>query len=912
MAIHLAAEGSSTTSRGYQCTSSSYTNCCLNLDIGDIKCWGTGTYGLLGSGNDSSIIKTPSDPNNVINLGSDFKARQVDCSRYHCCAVSTVNDSKCWGRNNRGQLGQGHSEDIGDDPYEMGENLTSIDWGSDFTLKKIKVGQQHTCGLSDDGELKCFGDNSYGQLGQGHSDDLGDEADEVGDNLAAIDLGAGLSVEGFCGQSLATCVVLNTSDVKCFGYNAAGNLGQGTTANRGDGSTEMGDNLAVTDLGDNFIVDPDSISCGDHTTYVLSTDGELKNWGWNSKGQCGYGSTNNIGDSSSEMGNNLAVVDLGDNFIPKFIVGSGRAVFVVSINGTAKGYGQHSNGQLGYESTSNFIGDSSSEMGNALQPIRLGDGFNVTAMCGRNGGCVYDAHMDGLKCFGNGDYYALGYGDNNDRGDEDGEMGNALPFLNISWATSDPTRSPTEDPTASPTDVPTSDPTQSPTEDPTASPTDDPTRDPTQSPTEDPTASPTADPSDVPTADPTNEPTEDPTADPISDPTANPTNDPSSNPTSDPTSDPSSVPTMDPTSAPSVDPTSAPSVDPTNDPTSNPIMDPTENPTSFPSTEPTSDPTTDPTWNPTPSPSMDPTSDPIQPPTMQPTVLTANPTSTPTFCFDADYQGNVSLSAGDGLWNGQSMASSNCDCKLEHSLEGNVALFVLERGSWKWKWETATERFDYSGESKSKLEWNEDGGVLRLHEYLFPNEPTINPMILWKENITTLTVDPVLTLNADCCVELVDAADGGIRWRICDYFATPTAAPTEDVVFIVNDTSSLNAPELAAGTVSWTDDTVKMTLWITVIVLCVVVVVMVCRETRRCAKKKEDAKWRNPSTHPLPAATGTSTPIADEGRGASRDLDEEATMAAVMQWSQAKDLEMTNREAGSEDGGIEMVYSTPI
>merc|ERR1719242_523843 len=365
--------------------------------------------------------------------------------------------------------------------------------------------------------------------------------------------------------------------------------------------------------------------------------------------------------------------------------------------------------------------------------------------------------------------------------------------------TSDPTASPTADPTNDPTADPTVDPTVDPTDDPTVDPTDDPTVDPTDDPTanpsSDPTRSPTENPTMIPTADPTNGPTEDPTADPISDPTANPTNDPSSNPTSDPT----------------IDPTSAPSEDPTNDPTSNPIMDPTENPTSFPSTEPTSDPTTDPTWNPTPSPSMDPTSDPIQSPTMQPHVVTTNPTSTPTFCFDVDYQGNVSLSSGDGLWNGQSMASSNCDCKLEHSLEGNVALFVLERGSWKWKWETATERYDYSGESKSKLEWNEDGGVLRLHEYLFPNEPTIDPIILWKENITTLTVHPVLTLNADCCVELVDAADGGIRWRICDYFATPTAAPTEDVVFIVNDTSSLNTPELAAGTVSWTDDTVKMT-----------------------------------------------------------------------------------------------------
>ena len=94
------------------------------------------------------------------------------------CALLDNGTVKCWG--SAGLLGLslvfdcGHSF-VGDEPGEMGDNLPPIDLGTGRTAVEISSGDSLYCARLDNGTVKCWGRNTYGQLGQGHTNNLGDD-----------------------------------------------------------------------------------------------------------------------------------------------------------------------------------------------------------------------------------------------------------------------------------------------------------------------------------------------------------------------------------------------------------------------------------------------------------------------------------------------------------------------------------------------------------------------------------------------------------------------------------------------------------------------------------------------------------------------------------------------------------------
>ena len=122
---------------------------------------------------------------------------------------------------------------MGDDPNEMGSNLPFVQLGANRTATEIAVGEYHSCALLDDGSVKCWGRNSYGQLGIGNTTQIGDGEGELR-GLSTVDLGSGRTAVSITAGKWHTCALLDDGSVKCWGDNGYGQLGIGNTTSMGD------------------------------------------------------------------------------------------------------------------------------------------------------------------------------------------------------------------------------------------------------------------------------------------------------------------------------------------------------------------------------------------------------------------------------------------------------------------------------------------------------------------------------------------------------------------------------------------------------------------------------------------------------------------------------------------------------
>ena len=165
-----------------------------------------------------------------------------------------------------------------------GCTTTSIQAVTTNSATDIYAGANGGCFI-DNGHAKCWGNNTYGQLGYGIT------APALGADMPSIDLGTGRTVRELAVGYQHTCALLDNYGVKCWGYNLYGQLGYGSTST----VTTMGDSLAYVALGGNAA----HIAAGrDHTCAIMST-GDVKCWGHNIRGQLGVGNTTNIGDQPS-------------------------------------------------------------------------------------------------------------------------------------------------------------------------------------------------------------------------------------------------------------------------------------------------------------------------------------------------------------------------------------------------------------------------------------------------------------------------------------------------------------------------------------------------------------------------------------------------------------------------------------
>jgi alpha-tubulin suppressor-like RCC1 family protein len=235
-----------------------FHTCALTSSAGvqGIKCWGSNLYGQLGDGTDTKSY-TPVD---VSGLSSGVVA--ISSGGWHTCALTSSAGVKCWGWNFYGQLGDGTTTD----------RLTQIDVsGLSSGVVAISAGIYHTCALTSSGGVKCWGQNDYGQLGDGTitNNSTPVPVSELSTGVVAISTGLG-----------HTCALTSSAGVKCWGHNYYGQLGDGTTTDR---LTQ----IDVSGLSNGMV----AISAGLEHTCALTSSGSVMCWGWNFHGQLGDGTT---------------------------------------------------------------------------------------------------------------------------------------------------------------------------------------------------------------------------------------------------------------------------------------------------------------------------------------------------------------------------------------------------------------------------------------------------------------------------------------------------------------------------------------------------------------------------------------------------------------------------------------------
>ena len=131
----------------------------------------------------------------IIDLGSEFYVDHLSCGWAHTCALSFNHGIKCFGTDSAGQLGYGHSMSIGDGPGEMGEDLNIVDLGTYFEPIQVECGFSSSCALSTEHRVKCWGLNADGQLDQGDTIySIGSSTNTMGDNHKVINSGTSFNV----------------------------------------------------------------------------------------------------------------------------------------------------------------------------------------------------------------------------------------------------------------------------------------------------------------------------------------------------------------------------------------------------------------------------------------------------------------------------------------------------------------------------------------------------------------------------------------------------------------------------------------------------------------------------------------------------------------------------------------------
>jgi alpha-tubulin suppressor-like RCC1 family protein len=226
---------------------------CLVTSAGGAQCWGGNALAGMQNGTEGD----DGAPKDVVGLTDGMEG--ISAGVEFSCVIQK-GAAKCWGVNDAGQLGDGTF--VGSlDPRDV--------VGLNSGVKFIVAAVFHACALTAGGDVWCWGDNFSGELGDGSN-----QSSPVPVKVGGLE--AGIRAVAVGGSH--TCVLTKAGGVKCWGGNAGGQLGDGTTADRNSP-------VDVAGLSSGAV----AIAAGASHTCAMLADGSVKCWGTNAQGQLGNG-----------------------------------------------------------------------------------------------------------------------------------------------------------------------------------------------------------------------------------------------------------------------------------------------------------------------------------------------------------------------------------------------------------------------------------------------------------------------------------------------------------------------------------------------------------------------------------------------------------------------------------------------
>jgi alpha-tubulin suppressor-like RCC1 family protein len=273
--------------------------------FGDATTWGSNTFLQLGDTTDD--IATP-----FRSAAGSAQFRWNIALSDHGCATDFLGGTLgCWGRNDRGQVGNGSAGD----PVAIVASASGAG-----LVHGIAAGRLHTCAIVTDGSVQCWGDNTAGQLGGA-----------IGTALLSthrLDIGVFDAVQ-VSGSGDTTCARTGDGTVTCWGANDRGQAGQGGTS-----ATPVLPGLVGGAAPLGGVVD---LAVGAKHACAVVAGGTVKCWGANDQGQLGLGTTVDSAVPASVPGHAN---------VRRIVAGNAHTCAMLA-DGTARCWGGNDAGQLG-------------------------------------------------------------------------------------------------------------------------------------------------------------------------------------------------------------------------------------------------------------------------------------------------------------------------------------------------------------------------------------------------------------------------------------------------------------------------------------------------------------------------------------------------------------------------------------